>query len=207
MRISRGREWTSITPLENQYSFSKDKKKFSNLKKHSKDLIKYIDKEWTMDCHDGRWNAVQYLDYDVSQMISEIYLPDKEAKSTLDYTLKKFLENNYVMGMRFGALESCRPSNIPRKIPYDLTRFRRCHELSVHNTIARGYVREARRLAKKTRALNSLRDTLPGCEIGEHEVSVPEHRRFARHDIEWRGMKVEFNVIGRAAARSERVNH
>ena len=138
-------------------------------------------------------SAVQYLDYDVSQMISEIYLPDKVVRNTLDYTLKKFLENNYVMGMRSGALESCRPSKIPRKIPYDFTRTPKMKR-NVHNIIARGYVREARDLAKKTRALKLLRETLPGCDIGEHEVSVPEHRRFApRHDIEWRGMKMEFD--------------
>lgn len=137
-------------------------------------------------------SAVQYLDNDVSQMISEIYLPDKEAKYTLDYALKMFLENNYVMGMRSGALESCLPSNIPRKIPYDHRRTPKMKR-NVHNTIARGYVKEARHLAKKTRALKKLRETLSGCEIGEHEVSVPEHRRFARHDIEWRGMKMEFD--------------
>ena len=151
-------------------------------------------------------SAVQYLNYDLSQRISEIYLPDEVSKYTLDYTLKKFLENNYVMGMRSGALESCRPSKIPRKIPYDLT-LKPKMKRNVHNMIAREYVREARNLAKKTRALKKLRETLPGCEIGEHEVSVPEHRRRAHHDIEWRGMKVEFNVVGRAAARSGRVNH
>ena len=141
-------------------------------------------------------SATQYLDYDVSQMISEIYLPDKVVKNTLDYTLKKFLENNYVMGMRSGALESCRPSKIPRKIPYDFTRTPKMKR-NVHNIIARGYVREARDLAKKTRALKLLRETLPGCDIGEHEVSVPEHRRFApHHDIEWRGMKMEFDNGG-----------
>ncbi len=154
-------------------------------------------------------SALQYLDIDVSQVISETYLPDKDAKYTLDYTLKKFLENNYVMGMRSGALESCRPSNIPRKIPYDHTRTPKMKR-NVHNIIAREYVKEARHLAKKTRALKKLRETLLGCEIGEHEVSVPEHRRFARHDIEWRGMKMEFDVIGRAAdperRRSARLN-
>ena len=67
-------------------------------------------------------SAVQHLNYDVSKMIAETYLPDEVSKYTLDYTLKKFLENNYVMGMRSGALESCRPSKIPRKIPYDLSR-------------------------------------------------------------------------------------
>jgi hypothetical protein len=147
-------------------------------------------------------SAVQYLNYDVSQRISEIYLPDEVSKYTLDYTLKKFLENNYVMGMRSGALESCRPSKIPRKIPYDLSRTARKKNMN-----ATRYVKEARNLAKKTRALKKLRETLPGCEIGEHEVSVPEHRRYASHDIEWRGMKMEFNVVGRAAARGGRVNH
>lgn len=146
-------------------------------------------------------SAVQYLNYDLSQRISEIYLPDEVSKYTLDYTLKKFLENNYVMGMRSGALESCRPSKIPRKIPYDLSRTARKKNMN-----ATRYVKEARNLAKKTRALKKLRETLPGCEIGEHEVSVPEHRRYASHDIEWRGMKVEFNVVGRTAARSGRVN-
>ena len=147
-------------------------------------------------------SAVQYLNYDLSQRISEIYLPDEVSKYTLDYTLKKFLENNYVMGMRSGALESCRPSKIPRKIPYDLSRTARKKNMN-----ATRYVKEARNLAKKTRALKKLRETLPGCEIGEHEVSVPEHRRYASHDIEWRGMKVEFNVVGRTAARGGRVNH
>ena len=151
-------------------------------------------------------SAVQHLNYDVSQKIAETYLPDEVSKYTLDYTLKKFLENNYVMGMRSGALESCRPSKIPRKIPYDLT-LKPQMKRNVHNMIAREYVREARRLAKKTRALRELRETLPECDIGEHEVSVPEHRRFARHDIEWRGMKVQFNVLGGAAARGGRVNH
>ena len=151
-------------------------------------------------------SAVQHLNYDVSRKIAETYLPDEVSKYTLDYTLKKFLENNYVMGMRSGALESCRPSKIPRKIPYDLTRVPKMKR-NVHDMIAREYVREARRLAKKTRALKELRDTLPGCEIGEHEVSVPEHRRYANHDIEWRGMKMEFNVVGRAAERGGRVNH
>lgn len=154
-------------------------------------------------------SVVQYLDNDVSQMISETYLPDEAAKYTLDYTLKMFLNNNYVMGMRYGALESCRPSNIPRKIPYDHRRTPKTKR-NVHNIIARGYVREARDLAKKYRALKKLRETLPGCDIGEHEVSVPENRRFApRHDIEWRGMKMEFNVIGEATTerrRSGRLN-
>ena len=151
-------------------------------------------------------SAVQHLDYDVSQKIAETYLPDEVAKYTLDYTLKKFLENNYVMGMRSGALESCRPSKIPRKIPYDLT-LKPKMKRNVHNMIAREYVREARRLAKKTRSLKELRETLPGCEIGEHEVSVPEHRRYANHDIEWRGMKVQFNVLGGAFMLGGRLNH
>tara|TARA_Y100001936_G_scaffold10141_1_gene9070 strand:+ start:212 stop:673 length:462 start_codon:yes stop_codon:yes gene_type:complete len=147
-------------------------------------------------------SAVQYLNYDLSQRISEIYLPDEVSKYTLDYTLKKFLENNYVMGMRSGALESCRPSKIPRKIPYDLSRTARKKNMN-----ATRYVKEARNLAKKTRALKKLRETLPGCEIGEHEVSVPEHRRRAHHDIEWRGMKVQFNVLGGAFMLGGRVNH
>ena len=147
-------------------------------------------------------SAVQHLNYDVSQRISEIYLPDEVSKYTLDYTLKKFLENNYVMGMRSGALESCRPSKIPRKIPYDLSRTARKKNMN-----ATRYVKEARNLAKKTRALKKLRETLPGCEIGEHEVSVPEHRRRAHHDIEWRGMKVQFNVLGGAFMLGGRVNH
>ena len=147
-------------------------------------------------------SAVQHLNYDVSKKISEIYLPDEVSKYTLDYTLKKFLENNYVMGMRSGALESCRPSKIPRKIPYDLSRTARKKNMN-----ATRYVKEARNLAKKTRALKKLRETLPGCEIGEHEVSVPEHRRRAHHDIEWRGMKVQFNVLGGAFMLGGRVNH
>jgi len=145
-------------------------------------------------------SAVQYLNYDVSQKISELYLPDEVAKYTLDFTLKKFLENNYVMGMRSGALESCRPSKIPRKIPYD--RSRTPNALAPYNKNAKSYIREARNLAKKTRALKKLRETLPGCEIGEHEVSIPLHLRGIRHDIEWRGMKVEFNVVGQAPARA-----
>jgi hypothetical protein len=150
-------------------------------------------------------SAVQYLNYDVSQMIAELYLPDEVAKYTLDFTLKKFLENNYVMGMRSGALESCRPSKIPRKIPYDRSRTPNALAPAVgpYNKNAKSYIREARNLAKKTRALKKLRETLPGCEIGEHEVSIPLHIRGIRHDIEWRGMKVEFNVVG----RSECVNH
>ena len=147
-------------------------------------------------------SAVQHLNYDVSKMIAETYLPDEVSKYTLDYTLKKFLENNYVMGMRSGALESCRPSKIPRKIPYDLSRTARKKNMN-----ATRYVKEARNLAKKTRALKKLRETLPGCEIGEHEVSVPEHRGRRRHDIEWRGMKMEFNVLGGAFMLGGRVNH
>ena len=147
-------------------------------------------------------SAVQHLNYDVSKKISEIYLPDEVSKYTLDYTLKKFLENNYVMGMRSGALESCRPSKIPRKIPYDLSRTARKKNMN-----ATRYVKEARNLAKKTRALKKLRETLPGCEIGEHEVSVPEHRRYAHHDIEWRGVKGQVNVLGGAFMLGGRVNH
>ena len=150
-------------------------------------------------------SAVQHLDNDVSQMIAEIYLPDEVSKYTLDYTLKKFLKNNYVMGMRSGRAggsESCRPSKIPRKIPYDLSRTARKKNMN-----ATRYVKEARILAKKARALKKLRETLPGCEIGEHEVSVPEHGRRARHDIEWRGMKMEFNVVGLCSRNGGRVNH
>ena len=149
-------------------------------------------------------SAVQHLNYDVSKMIAETYLPDEVSKYTLDYTLKKFLENNYVMGMRSGALESCRPSKIPRKIPYDRSRTPNALAPAVgpYNKNAKSYITEARNLAKKTRALKKLRETLPGCEIGEHEVSIPLHLRGIRHDIEWRGMKMEFNVVGRAAARA-----
>mgnify|MGYP001167587827 CR=1 FL=1 len=146
---------------------------------------------------DRLFSAVQYLDRDVSQMISETYLPDKVAKYTLDYTLKVFLKDNYVMGMRSGALESCRPSNIPRKIPYDHTRTPKMKR-NVHNIIAMGYVKEARNLAKKIRAIRKLRETLPDCEIEEYEVGVPEHRRDVLrrrpHDIEWRGMKIKFDL-------------
>ena len=156
-------------------------------------------------------SAVQYLNYDVSKRISEIYLPDEVAKYTLDFTLKKFLEDNYVMGMRSGALESCRPSKIPRKIPYDRSRTPDAPApgalFGPYNKNAKSYIREARNLAKKTRALKKLRETLPGCKIGEHEVSVPEHRRRAHHDIEWRGMKVQFNVLGGAFMLGGRVNH
>ena len=154
-------------------------------------------------------SAVQYLNYDVSKRISEIYLPDEVAKYTLDFTLKKFLEDNYVMGMRSGALESCRPSKIPRKIPYDRSRTPNALAPAVgpYNKNAKSYIREAHNLAKKARALKKLRETLPGCEIGEHEVSVPEHRGRRRHDIEWRGMKMEFNVLGGAFMLGGRVNH
>jgi hypothetical protein len=136
-------------------------------------------------------SAVQYLDYDVSTLISETFLPDQVSKNTLRATLSVFHKNNYVMGVRAGSKECCKASSIAkaRKIHYDPLRIMKLYD---RPQSVRLYLREANLLSKKYKLLKKLRTAMYPIEVHEYDVDIPPRRARENHQIEWKGMKIKF---------------
>jgi hypothetical protein len=135
-------------------------------------------------------SAIQYLDYDVSTLISETFLPDQVSKNILRATLSVFRKNNHVMSVRAsqerrGSTECCKPSSIAKGTS------RRCSGRWLSESV-RLYLREANLLSKKYKLLKKLRTAMYPIVVHEYDVDIPPRRSRENHQIEWKGMKIKF---------------
>ena len=156
-------------------------------------------------------SAIQYLDYDVSTLISETFLPDQVSKNTMDHTLRVFQKNDHVMSIRadpfranlawwtkpasrglqawapqgWPACGCCKPSSIAKGSS------RRCSGRRLSESV-RLYLKEANLLSKKYKLLKKLRTAMYPIEVHEYDVDIPPRRSRENHQIEWKGMKIKF---------------